>query len=44
MAAEHQQVEIKSRQELRDWLEANHTRRDSIWLVTYKKLSPWHVP
>lgn len=44
MAAEHQQVEVKSRQELRAWLATNHTQRQSIWLVTYKKPSPWHVP
>jgi uncharacterized protein YdeI (YjbR/CyaY-like superfamily) len=44
MATEHQRVEVKSRQELRDWLAANHAQRDSIWLVTYKKPSPWHVP
>lgn len=30
-------VEVKSPQALRDWLKANHTQSDSIWLVTYKK-------
>jgi len=44
MATEHQQVEVKSRQELRDWLSANHRQAESIWLVTYKKPSPSHVP
>jgi len=32
-----QKVEVKSAQELRAWLEANHTQTESIWLVTYKK-------
>lgn len=31
------QVEIKSRQEWRDWLSANLDQTESIWLVTYKK-------
>jgi uncharacterized protein YdeI (YjbR/CyaY-like superfamily) len=37
---EFEQVQIESRAELRAWLEANHTRRESIWLVKYKV----HVP
>ena len=32
-----EKVEVKSPQELRDWLEAHHGQSDSIWLVTYKK-------
>jgi uncharacterized protein YdeI (YjbR/CyaY-like superfamily) len=31
------QVEIKSSSELREWLLMNHTQKESIWLVTYKK-------
>jgi uncharacterized protein YdeI (YjbR/CyaY-like superfamily) len=31
------QVEIKSANELRAWLLQNHTQKESIWLVTYKK-------
>jgi uncharacterized protein YdeI (YjbR/CyaY-like superfamily) len=31
------QVEVNSRQQLRIWLVANHTRKTSIWLVAYKK-------
>jgi hypothetical protein len=34
---EFEQVQIESRQELHDWLAANHTRTESIWLVTFKK-------
>ena len=30
-------VEVTSAGELREWLEANHTQADSVWLVTYKK-------
>lgn len=32
-----QRVEVTSRAEWRAWLAANHTQRESIWLVTYKK-------
>jgi len=30
-------VEIKSATELKDWLFKNYTRKDGVWLVTYKK-------
>jgi uncharacterized protein YdeI (YjbR/CyaY-like superfamily) len=30
-------ISIESRDELRAWLAANHTRTESIWLVTFKK-------
>ena len=33
-------VLVGSAEELRDWLAANHTREDGVWLVTFKK----HVP
>lgn len=32
-----EQFEITSQQELREWLLKNHTQKESIWLVTYKK-------
>ncbi len=32
-----EKVEVTSRQEWRDWLTAHYSRKDSIWLVTYKK-------
>ncbi len=32
-----EQIQIESRAELREWLAANHTRSESIWLVSYKK-------
>lgn len=31
------QVEVKSSSELREWLLRNHTQKESIWLVTFKK-------
>ncbi len=31
------QVEVKSSSEVREWLLINHTQKESIWLVTYKK-------
>lgn len=34
---EFERVQIESRRELRAWLEANHARTESIWLVTFKK-------
>lgn len=34
------QVEIKSPAELREWLLINHTQKESIWLITYKKEVP----
>ncbi|MEO1299226.1 MAG: YdeI/OmpD-associated family protein [Cyanobacteria bacterium J06636_16] len=30
-------IEVKSTQELRDWLAAHHSQSESVWLVTYKK-------
>lgn len=37
-------VEVRSRSELRSWLERNFSQTDSIWLVTYKKaVGEWHV-
>jgi uncharacterized protein YdeI (YjbR/CyaY-like superfamily) len=41
--AEHEEIEIRSRAELRVWLSANHQRTESIWLVTWKKHTPHHV-
>jgi uncharacterized protein YdeI (YjbR/CyaY-like superfamily) len=32
-----EKVEVKSPEELRQWLLDNHTQKESIWLVTYKK-------
>jgi uncharacterized protein YdeI (YjbR/CyaY-like superfamily) len=34
---EYPKREFRSRQELRDWLEANHATADTFWLVSYKK-------
>jgi uncharacterized protein YdeI (YjbR/CyaY-like superfamily) len=34
------QIEIQSSAELREWLLKNHTQKESIWLVTYKKEVP----
>jgi uncharacterized protein YdeI (YjbR/CyaY-like superfamily) len=31
------QVEVQSAAELRDWLLHNHSQKESIWLITYKK-------
>ncbi len=44
MATEPDQIEVRTRAELRAWLAANHTRSDSIWLITWKKPSPHHLP
>jgi uncharacterized protein YdeI (YjbR/CyaY-like superfamily) len=34
------QVEVASRDELRDWLARHHTRAAGVWLVTYKRADP----
>lgn len=40
-----ERVEVTSRAAWRQWIEANHERRESIWLVTYKKVAgERHVP
>ncbi len=31
------QIEISAATQLREWLQYNHTQKESIWLVTYKK-------
>jgi uncharacterized protein YdeI (YjbR/CyaY-like superfamily) len=35
-----EQVEITAAKQLREWLLKNHTQKESIWLVTYKKQVP----
>lgn len=35
-----EKVEVSSTAELRDWLQANYTQEESVWLVTYKKSVP----
>jgi uncharacterized protein YdeI (YjbR/CyaY-like superfamily) len=37
------EVEIRSRAELRAWLSENHTRTESIVLIHHKKVSPHYV-
>jgi uncharacterized protein YdeI (YjbR/CyaY-like superfamily) len=46
MAGEHlERLEITTRPELRDWLTANHSKTESVWLITWKKADPArHVP
>ncbi|MEQ8656956.1 MAG: YdeI/OmpD-associated family protein [Hyphomicrobiales bacterium] len=39
-----EQIEVKSRADLRAWLAAHHEQSESIWLVTYKKaVADWYV-
>jgi uncharacterized protein YdeI (YjbR/CyaY-like superfamily) len=33
-------IEVSSQTELKDWLNKNHTQKESVWLVTYKKNIP----
>ncbi|MEM6811438.1 MAG: YdeI/OmpD-associated family protein [Pseudomonadota bacterium] len=35
-----EKVEVKSHEELREWFEKNHAQKESIWIVTYKKVVP----
>ena len=44
MAHDFPRIVVASRAELRTWLAAHHTRTQSIWLVTWKKGDPRHVP
>ena len=37
MIDERQQIEFRTRGELRRWLRSNHQNADSFWLVTFKK-------
>ena len=41
---DHPRVEVRSRDELRAWLAENHASSGSVWLVTWRKSSPDHVP
>lgn len=38
MKQDLEQIEIKSQRELRQWLKANHKQKNSVWLITYKKI------
>ncbi len=44
MTQNHARVEIASRVELRQWFAENHSQAASIWLVTWKKGDPRHLP
>lgn len=35
-----EKIVVRSVDELRTWLSANHASNDSVWLVTYKKMTP----
>ncbi len=37
-------VTVRSRADLRNWLSANHTQPDGVWLATFKKHHPDHLP
>jgi len=32
-----EQIEVRSSEQLREWLKTNHAQKESIWLITYKK-------
>jgi len=44
LADKHPIVEVDSRAAWRDWLLTNHRQSASIWLVTWKKGDPRHLP
>jgi uncharacterized protein YdeI (YjbR/CyaY-like superfamily) len=33
-------IEVSSIEELKDWLHKNHSQKESVWLLTYKKIVP----
>lgn len=37
-------VTVRSRADLRDWLTENHATSEGVWLATYKKHHPDHLP
>ena len=37
MSKDFPKIEFRSRQRLRDWLEANHATATTFWLISYKK-------
>ena len=39
-----EKIEVKNRQELRNWLEGNYARTIGVWLITYKKSSKYYLP
>jgi uncharacterized protein YdeI (YjbR/CyaY-like superfamily) len=41
---EFQHVQVRSQTDLRTWLKANCDSKESIWLVTFKKPSPFYLP
>ncbi|MEM8593018.1 MAG: YdeI/OmpD-associated family protein [Pseudomonadota bacterium] len=42
--ADFAEVEVKSRADLRAWLEKNHKQSESVWLVFWKKHTPHYTP
>ncbi|MBL9058729.1 MAG: YdeI/OmpD-associated family protein [Mangrovicoccus sp.] len=38
-----ERVEVRSREDLRDWLARNHQQDRSVWLITYKKSHPAYL-
>lgn len=42
--ADFAEIEVKGRAELRDWLAANHTQTESVWLIFWKKHTPHYTP
>lgn len=39
-----EKVEIKTRSDLRAWLEANYHRNKGVWVVKYKKPHEYYLP
>jgi len=41
---DREEVEVRSRDDLRAWLSAHHRRDTGVWLVHHKKASPHYLP
>ena len=37
-------LEVKTRSDLREWLQVNYQRKNGVWLVTYKRPSQYYLP
>ena len=44
MSDAYAEVEVRSREEWRAWLAAHHADAPGVWLVTFKRAHPAHVP
>ncbi|MEM8780550.1 MAG: hypothetical protein AAGF26_17140, partial [Cyanobacteria bacterium P01_G01_bin.49] len=42
-AEKAEKVEVKTRNDLREWLHKHHLQSEGVWLVTYKKSQAYYL-